>query len=165
MQNEITEKLSLFPRALSIRQESFVKAIEFIKELDNLREQIPHSGFRFNMLNCNVSFFRQPDPEMTLDTFLNNYGDDAHMYLTFFVGRKDTNPFYKTADEAFEMRPIFSLVTRGLYVPGVPDEEKFIWYYAPLNAESYGLIDKSFEKVYSRKMADYPSHPVQQRNF
>lgn len=110
---------------------------EFIKAL--FESHIPKARYWFDKLDCRVSWARETDSGMTLEKYLENFGDGAMVRLDI---RREIPE---------EKIIIFSALNR---FPDAPSIERFVWYECPLNKRNYEKVSKLFKKVYGHCMGD-----------
>ncbi|MFH1590202.1 MAG: hypothetical protein ABIB43_06565, partial [archaeon] len=131
-----------------INDESLEKNREFIQTLIN--ENFLGSTLEFDYLNCNESWSRQDDPDMTLETFLENMTDDISgtiMIKTDPLGYKE-----------------ISLAISRVYLPSDTryENNKFLWYKTPYAEEKEEKMKMLFIKIYSHRMENaYDQHKKQ----
>ena len=98
----------------------------------------------FDKLDCSESFARQLDPEMTLDTYLDNM--TKSVLVRYVLGKEE---FVQG-----EMVPTIALTLIDDFEEA-PEVTRFAWFYCQLNNENYAEVDRIFQEVYGVPMSDY----------
>jgi len=125
-------------RWLNLEYLPFEQTKTFVRALFDI--DISDKITRFDKLEGKVH--REPDPEMTVETYLTNMTEEV--IIRYITGREEYIENEKI--------PAISLVLRDHFEKLGPT--KFAWFFCPYNDENYAKLDRIFQESYGIRMSE-----------
>ena len=112
---------------ISLNKKSIEENRQFLRLLYET-DELEQANKQFDKLDCRVSFFREHDPDMTLDAYLDLMDGSFHMILQLGA----------------EFQDQIRYGSRGSNDKGI---DIFAWVECPFNEYNYSVVSRLFKEV------------------